>query len=639
MTFRALALFCVAFVLASLLNVSAIGSSPAAATTVAVRGAYDMVFSSNGSRLYTSNWDTDSVSEINPSTGAVLRTFEVQYQPGSIVISPDGRTLVTGHAAARGLTVITLSTGATREVNLGSRVDDIMYSTDGTKLYFTSASYWVGVVGAPAFSSYTTIETPGPVTGLNRQPGTNFVWLAESSPAPFHIYRLDLSNNRVTTRSASGSEPGFDMAFPAGNERVFGPTGSYSTAWVLDLGSTPRKWRTTLGSSDYGARNLITTLDRTLVLGTTGGNNVVVIDPLTERTVEEIAIGEPQFAIAARPGTTEIWVSTENSVQSFAAPTRSVPTAGTDVTVTRISGAERYATAAAISRQAFPEGAATVYLASGLGYADALSAAPAAAVENAPLLLSGATLPASTRAELRRLAPTEVVIIGGTSALPSGIVSAVRSALPGVTVRRLSGADRYATSRAIVADTWPGTSSTTSIASGRNFHDALSVAPLAARLDSPLLLIDGLRVDGTSGRAIDTASSLAIDRLRSETKLVVGDSKTVTNDLWDDIVGYPFTPETERRLWGSDRYRTNQHVNGYGFESADTVYLASGLNYPDALAGSVLAGIGDDPLYLVPTNCVPRQVLYDIERLGATNVVLLGGTSVLSSRVASLRSC
>lgn len=50
----------------------------------------------------------------------------------------------------------------------------------------------------------------------------------------------------------------------------------------------------------------------------------------------------------------------------------------------RIGGSDRYATAAAVSKATFAN-ASTVYIASGLGFADALSGGPAAAKEGGPI--------------------------------------------------------------------------------------------------------------------------------------------------------------------------------------------------------------------------------------------------------------
>jgi peptidoglycan-N-acetylglucosamine deacetylase len=87
-------------------------------------------------------------------------------------------------------------------------------------------------------------------------------------------------------------------------------------------------------------------------------------------------------------------------------------------TVTRQSGADRFATSAAVSRAAYPSGASTVYLATGGAFPDALAAGPVAGVGAAPLLLTARdTLPAPVAEELARLRPQRIVVVGGQAAV------------------------------------------------------------------------------------------------------------------------------------------------------------------------------------------------------------------------------
>ena len=98
--------------------------------------------------------------------------------------------------------------------------------------------------------------------------------------------------------------------------------------------------------------------------------------------------------------------------------------------VTRQAGADRFATAAVVSRAVFPaDGGGTVHLANGLGFADAVAGVPAAVVSGGPLLLTTRTsLPAATAAELRRLDPRRVVLLGGEPTIAGSMVGAVKTA-------------------------------------------------------------------------------------------------------------------------------------------------------------------------------------------------------------------
>ena len=107
------------------------------------------------------------------------------------------------------------------------------------------------------------------------------------------------------------------------------------------------------------------------------------------------------------------------------------------ITVERIAGGDRYETAAAVSQGTFPAGTATVYVATGESFPDALAAGPAAAHAEGPVLLTRrADLPASVASELQRLAPGDIVLVGGEHAVGSGVEAALDSYAPVDACRR-----------------------------------------------------------------------------------------------------------------------------------------------------------------------------------------------------------
>ena len=156
--------------------------------------------------------------------------------------------------------------------------------------------------------------------------------------------------------------------------------------------------------------------------------------------------------------------------------------------VVRFAGLDRYQTAATLSAATFPDGASTAYLASGTGFADAISAAPAAARDGGPVLLTNAlALPDATAQELTRLAPARVVVVGGASVVSDAVLASIAGLLPGATVTRLAGADRYATSAA-VAGTFETGLPVVYAATGLGFADALAAAAAAGSMGSPMVL-------------------------------------------------------------------------------------------------------------------------------------------------------
>lgn len=157
--------------------------------------------------------------------------------------------------------------------------------------------------------------------------------------------------------------------------------------------------------------------------------------------------------------------------------------------VTRIAGADRYATAAAISASAFPTGSNLVFVATGSNYPDALAAGADAARQRAPILLVGTSdLPPATAAELTRLRPTHIVVMGGPTVVTDAVVARLRAHAS--RVDRIAGADRYETavslSRAVHA---ANSVSTVYLATGNAYPDGLSAGPVAGGASAPLLLV------------------------------------------------------------------------------------------------------------------------------------------------------
>ncbi|MHB1801537.1 MAG: cell wall-binding repeat-containing protein [Actinomycetes bacterium] len=98
--------------------------------------------------------------------------------------------------------------------------------------------------------------------------------------------------------------------------------------------------------------------------------------------------------------------------------------------VTRIAGADRYGTATALAEQLYPS-ATQVFLATGTSFPDALAGGVAAALAKAPLLLvPPSCLPDPAATEIGLLSPSQIVILGGTGAVPAVVASLTPCAAP-----------------------------------------------------------------------------------------------------------------------------------------------------------------------------------------------------------------
>jgi putative cell wall-binding protein len=95
---------------------------------------------------------------------------------------------------------------------------------------------------------------------------------------------------------------------------------------------------------------------------------------------------------------------------------------------------------------------------------------------------------------------------------------------------------------------------------------------------------------------------------------------------------------TAERLAGADRYATAARVATATFARADAAIVASGENFPDALAGNYLAGRRQAPILLARRDGVPTATLDALRQLGVTRVTLLGGDGALGPAVAAALS-
>ncbi|MGD8195397.1 cell wall-binding repeat-containing protein [Herbiconiux sp. P18] len=295
--------------------------------------------------------------------------------------------------------------------------------------------------------------------------------------------------------------------------------------------------------------------------------------------------------------------------------------------VHRIGGADRYEVSAAISNDAFPQntGVPVAYVVSGEVFADALSASALAGLRGGPVLLTAKdAIPASVKAELIRLKPARITVLGGESTISDAVYTALRRLPFFPPVQRIGGADRYEVSANAARDVFgPADVPVSFVASGENFPDALSGAAAAGHLGGPVLLTTKNSVPGPILSELDLEDPGAVR--------VIGGPNTVSQSVLDTLTR-DVQPDT-KRIFGPDRYAVSAAVSAESFGAASTVYIASGEVFPDALSGSAAAIALEAPVLLVTKSSIPASVAAELRRLTPTKIVVLGGLNTIDASV------
>lgn len=294
----------------------------------------------------------------------------------------------------------------------------------------------------------------------------------------------------------------------------------------------------------------------------------------------------------------------------------------------RAGGANRYETAVAISEAGFPNGAGTVVIATGTNWPDALGGSALAGAVGGPILLTDPNgLTPIVADEIERLGATDAYILGGYEAVSMAVENDLEALLDGY-VQRLGGADRYGTSKAIAVEAigimgyaYDGT---VCVATGANYPDALSAAPLAAGLGWPIVLANP--ATGAMYKPADMTSAV-----------VLGGTSAVPSAVEADLNALLGAGAVVRE-GGANRYETATLIATHGTHMGllwNGVGIASGEAFPDALAGGAALGAMRTVLLLTPPASLDSyaSAALDANKAEIDGVHFLGGTSAVSTGV------
>ena len=194
----------------------------------------------------------------------------------------------------------------------------------------------------------------------------------------------------------------------------------------------------------------------------------------------------------------------------------------------------------------------------------------------------------------------------------------------------MAGSTRYDTAVDVSQSSFPDGADTVVIATGADWPDALAASALAGALDCPILLV--------RPTAVPAAVAAEISRLGAWDAYIIGGEGAVSTD----VEGYlkAFMSGDVARIAGANRYETAQMVaemteSILGDDYDGMALLATGKDFPDAVAASAMSAGKGWPLYLTAPDNLPASNVTSMEKIGVTDVYVLGGTGAVSASVMS----
>ena len=384
----------------------------------------------------------------------------------------------------------------------------------------------------------------------------------------------------------------------------------------------PSTVKTIKGSAFYGCKSLtsvvipgsVTTINGSVFVGCTALKDIYIPSSVT-------TLYEGTFGSNCRP----VIYGRKSSTAEELAKKKNLTFKEISQPFYRYAGAGRYDTAKTISAEGIGATNKTVVLAYGLNYADALAGVPFAAKLNAPILLTTKdALPEETLGEIKRRGATTVYILGGEGVIAPNVANVLKK--NNINVKRIAGSSRFGTATKIAKEVNSAPSEIFFVY-GFNYADALSVSAVAAIKKAPIIY---LSKDGTLDA--DTAAYLKSVKGKVKNAYVIGGTGVISDSMLKTAgkaLGLT-AGNTIQRVAGSNRYTTCISVNKK-FASSLTgtaVCVATGANFPDALAGGVLAAKKKSPLLLANSSLSTEQKSY-LKSKKPKQIIAFGGTAAV----------
>lgn len=285
-----------------------------------------------------------------------------------------------------------------------------------------------------------------------------------------------------------------------------------------------------------------------------------------------------------------------------------------ETTTKRFNGKNRYETAAKVCEEGWREESDWAIVVNGDNFVDALSVAPLAKKQDAPILLTNSkVLNVYTSMQLNRLKVKNVYVIGGKGVISQNVEDGIKA--KGIKVTRLGGKDRYDTALQIAKKL--GRPKQIAVINSTSFYDGVSIAPIAALKEMVVIPV------GKNDMPNSIEKFLRSNK-RAEQIYVIGGQDQISNKVFNKI-------PNAIRVGSGDLYKRNiDIINAFQNElDFGNVYVASSRDFADALSASALACKSASPIVLSGSNLSNRTKNFMGTKI-INNVSVLGGNASVS---------
>lgn len=331
----------------------------------------------------------------------------------------------------------------------------------------------------------------------------------------------------------------------------------------------------------------------------------VLADQVTSPNIETVSSDTNNSEIVVSPDVLDPKLDPGSSLATFLS---------SDQVTMRISGPGRVETSIEISKFENTK-SKTVILADARNYPDALAASNLTNGRYSVILVQNQLTQAIIN-EITRLEAQDLIILGGTNSISEDIEKDLANIAGVKNISRIAGETRYDTCQKIFSQ---AKKKSLVLASGEIFPDALATSSI---LDQAGLLL-------TRSGQLPSEAQAAIKDLNHDNFLIVGGENSVQESLATSISNqYQYASHT--RISGNNRYETSAKIGERLVSS--TVILASGENFPDALAASTLAQKIDSPILLVSKDKIDQSIIDYFKKHNIKKALVVGGQLSISDK-------